>query len=418
MNFDEVQLEVAKYLDPSSLIVCGLVCKDWYSAFIPQLYHHIEFIHSPQSKFPRSGTLQQLAASLYRFRFHIFTLRLELLAAHIDRLLFNIEICSQYDNHAALAPSTTTATATTTTTETFTPFFPHLHSLTLSIYDSEGAELSWIPHCPQLQSLRLVVPSVGKNRRTFPQATILSLPELFALPLWSTTLTHLQFSGGTLDDELEAQILSQCTALTNLAICPQQTSAKSFKSLVAKGVSQSLCHLDMTERTVYAWVLQPILGSFMGLQSLSLSKVSVYGVMGVVPWPGEVSDVLETEWACTRLKFLSISHLVWCTSPEVNTKLLVQWEGLKELEALEILAMSCDDHSTTVLHDFPTKTAWNLDACDKPLPWMTEIWPRLLRYKSDGWETRVLNHKTRLYPHPIHGQPLPYIHHPLREVSR
>ena len=403
MNLGEIQLEVAKHLHTPALLACVLVSKYWNSIFIPELYRNIEFSHSPQWGFPRHGTLPELAASLYRFRIHIRSLRLELLAVQIDRLLSSIENSSPSKDGTIPEPLTASTPAKILKTP-LTPLFQELKTLTLNIYDPQGAELTWVAHCPHLQSLHLVVPTLGRFRRTVPQAGIVPLSNILALPLWSTTLKHLQISGGTLADELEAQILRQCTALRELAICPQQTGMRAFETLA--GFFQSLRHLDMTERTVYPWVLQPILGSFTGLEKLSLSKFSVYGVLGVVPWPGEPSDAFPTKWACTRLKFLHISNLMWCSAPDMNTSLLTQLARLEELETLEIMTMGCDDRSIAVSHHFPIETPWNLDPCEAPLPWMTEMWPRMTRYKSGGWNKRDVEFRKRKEkgcPQPLRG---------------
>lgn len=394
MDLGEIQLEVAKHLQTPSLLACVLVSKYWNSIFIPELYRHLEFIHSSQWVFPRQGTLPDLATSLYRFRFHIRSLRLELLALQIDRLLCNIETPLPSSTEGTILEPLTTGTSREGILKIPPlPLFPHLKTLALNIYDSKGAELTWVAHCPQLRSLHLIVPTMGKSRKTVPQSKIVPLSNILALPLWSTTLDHLQISGGTMDHGLEAQILNHCTALRALVISPQQSGQQVLENLA--GLFKSLRHLELSERIVYPWVLQPILGSFAGLERLFLSKFSVYGVFGVVPWPGEPSDAFSTEWACTRLKFLHIDNLMWCSTADTNTGLLAQWARLEELETLEIMTMGCDDRSVAVLHHFPIETPWNLDPCEVPLPWMKEMWPRLTRYKSGGWNKRDLETQKR-----------------------
>ena len=388
MNVPEVRLEVAKYLPPPALSACTLVCKDWHSSFIPILYRNLAFFHSHPVGFPRNGKISQLAASFYSFGIHICSLSLNLIDVHMDQLLTETVNCVQLKDKASLEPTTTTIVPTTTTRrrQPQTPLFPNMVSLTLVIYDPEGVDLAWLAHCPRLQSLRLSITTQSWFRKMASRKALIPLSEILALPLWSTTLTHLRISSDELDDDgLELQILTSCPVLTELALSLRPLGLVTFQAVAR--FCHSLSHLNLMGcSNMKPWMLQAILGSFTELEKLSLSTFSVHDVMGVLYWSEETPSDLS--WACTRLRCLHINFLEWWSEAEANTNLLRQLARLKELDSLYIMHMrkiGGEDRSTVVLHHFPMVTPWNETARDRPLAWMTKMWPRLTKYESGGW---------------------------------
>jgi len=304
-------------------------------------------------------------------------MHLGLLDIQIEQLLSQLENCSQAKDSETLEPSTIVATTTTTFEEETrrelqTPLFPNMETLYLHVYDDQGTELIWLTHCPSLRSLHLFVPTRGCFDRTVPTKAALPLSGFLALPIWSTTLTRLKISSGAVDYTLEIPTIGA-----------QESNVR-----VLHEFKQSLHRLNMTKRAAFIWVMQTVLGSAVGLEMLSISMFEVSRPAMGVDLAREMSSfgAVERKWACTRLKSLRITCLEWCSNPDVNTDLLTQWARLKELEYLDIMLMSCKSGSTNLLNSFPIETPWNLEPCEEPLPWMTEMWPKLTRCKSGGWK--------------------------------
>ncbi|GJJ74166.1 hypothetical protein EMPS_06524 [Entomortierella parvispora] len=397
MDIAEIQLEVAKYLEPRDLYICTRVSREFYSVFNRELYRHVVLRSTASRGFPLHGSRYQLAASLYKHRFFIRSLSLYLQAVQIDRLLYDLENYARMFDFPAVGYNANATMAKVTDKALMgchTRLFPNVHSMSLYVYAPQEPQLSWLVHCPNLRNLSLFVPPEAALQREItipPIAHVLTLAEILALPLWSTTLNYLRISGSTMDYVLQTEILHHCHAgnVTELSVCPDYTTARIFKTHAE--FRHSLISLNVAERTVHSWSLQSILRTFAGLERLSVSDLSVYGAMELWTWQTDMPpEVPNADWACTRLRSLHIDDLMWSSKVDVNTNFMKQFARLKDLESLEIVTMSCDDRSVSVLHRYSVSTPWNVDPCDKVLPWMRDIWPKLRTYKSGGWDRRDL----------------------------